>query len=487
MKKLFITSVAVALSMSALAQHKHLHVYRNDGKFTTHKVTEIQNASFQSTAWGDGSDAMTITTTAGKSEKIPVDAIDSTVIGTNVPVIRVNLTDYPDIQDLYKTGGFTKSTIYKATLSMDGNGVYDDIPLTEVEFRGRGNSTWNMAKTPYRFKFAKKQSVCGLKKAKTFALIANYIDCSMMRNAIALKTAQLLEMPYTNHSVPVDVYLNGFYKGAYMLTEKIGINGGSVDIDETKGMLFELDTNYDEDFKFRYSFLYNGAVKKLPVMVKDPDLAELEADDETGEFNANSYFQQWQADATKMLDAVTKRAPSESLSDVLDINSAANFIIVNLLARNLELTHPKSCYMYKEALGEGSVYHFGPVWDFDWAFTYHGSEGQGVYNQTVFQTDGNAGGCSFFRSLLNNNELRAEIEKKWVLFYTELWPDLKQYMEEYAAMIEPSAKTNGMIWPRDGKVKNESTFEFRQKYDTLRAWLEKRVEWINKHKNRGLY
>ena len=35
-----------------------------------------------------------------------------------------------------------------------------------------------------------------------------------------------------------------------MLTEKIGINGASVDIDETTGILFELDTNYDEEFKF---------------------------------------------------------------------------------------------------------------------------------------------------------------------------------------------------------------------------------------------
>lgn len=487
MKKLVNVLLAVVVSLGMSAQHKHLHVYRNDSKFTTHKVADIERTEFLSTAWGDNSDAITVVTADGKSETIPVNAIDSTVIGTNVPVIRVNLTDYPTIPDLYKTGGFTKSTIYKATLSMDGNGVYDDIPLTEVEFRGRGNSTWNMAKTPYRFKFAKKQSVCGLKKAKTFALIANYIDCSMMRNAIALKTAQLLDMPYTNHSVPVEVYLNGYYKGAYMLTEKIGINGGSVDIDENKGMLFEIDTNYDEDFKFRYYFKYNGVMKNLPVMVKDPDLTELEEDDETGEFKAADYFAQWQADATKMLDAVTTRSATESLADVLDINSVANFVLVNLVARNLELTHPKSVYMYKEELGEGGVYHFGPVWDFDWAFTYDNSEGKGAYNQVVFQTDGKAGGCSFFRLLLNNKEVRDMIEKKWALFYSEIWPELKQYMEEYAALIEPSAKTNGMTWPRDGKVKNESTFEFRQKYDTLRSWLEKRVEWINTHKNRGLY
>lgn len=136
-------------------------------------------------------------------------------------------------------------------------------------------------------------------KAKTFALIANYIDPSLMRNPVALWTAQQLELPFSNHSVPVNVYLNGHYKGAYMMTEKIGIGGGSVDIDETTGMLFELDSNFDEDFKFNYYFPNNYS-KTLPVMVKDPDLTEVKPD----ETERDTYFKQWQSDFTEMANAV---------------------------------------------------------------------------------------------------------------------------------------------------------------------------------------
>lgn len=487
MKKLSAIFLCLCSVFCVVAQYPHVHVYRNDGKFTTHKASEIEQIGFSSILWGDADNAMKLKLAGGTSETVPASSIDSTVIAGNVPVIRVKLLDYPDISDLFKTDGFTKSTVYRATLSMDGNGLYDDIPETEVEFRGRGNSTWSMPKTPYRFKFAKKQSVCGLMKAKTFALIANHIDCTLMRNTIAFRLAQMLEMPFTNHTVPVDVYLNDHYRGSYFVTEKIGIGSGSVDIDETKGMLFELDTNYDEDFRFRYSFCYNGASKNLPVMVKDPDLAELEADDETGAFKADAYFNQWKADVSTMFDAVTKRGVDESLDDVLDVNSVANYILVFLLARNQELTHPKSVYLYKEELGANNVYHFGPVWDFDWAYTYDNSEGAGKYNDVLLKADGKAGGCSFFTLLVKNNQVRQAIEQKWALFYSEQWPELKQYMDRYAADLEPSAKTNGLIWPRDGKYKNECTFEFRQKYKNLCDWLDKRVEWINSHRNRGLY
>ena len=488
MKNILLAIIISAIAaFSVVAQHPHVHIYRNDGKFTTHKVSALERIQFSSKAWGDSDDMMRVALGNGTTETIAAAAVDSTVVGRNVPVIRVKLTDYPNLSDLIKNDEFTKNTVYRATLTMDGNGVYDDISETEVEFRGRGNSTWNMPKTPYRFKFAKKQSVCGLPKAKTFALIANHIDCSLMRNAVAFEMARMLEMPFTNHTVPVDVYLNGHYRGAYFLTEKIGIGGGSVDIDETKGMLFELDTNYDEDYKFRYSFRYGGASKNLPVMVKDPDLAEMEADDATGTFKADAYFGQWKADITKMFDAVTQRQPGESLEDVIDVNSAANYVMVFLLARNLELTHPKSVYMYKEELGAGSVYHFGPVWDFDWAFTYDNREGQGKYNQLLLEKDGKAGGCSFFTMLVKNRQVRQAIDRKWEKFYSEQWPELKRFMDEYASLIEPSAKTNGMIWPRDSRYRNECTFEFRQKYKTLRDWLEKRVEWINSHPQHGLY
>lgn len=173
-----------------------------------------------------------------------------------------------------------------------------------------------------------------------------------------------------------------------------------MDIDENEGILFEFDSNYDEDFRFRYYWTPSGSwsQKTLPVMVKDPDLTEIAAADPTGATTANDIFSNWKADITTMLDAVTSRSSKESLSDVLDLESVANFLIVNNLACNRELQHPKSFYMYKEALGTEHVYHFGPVWDFDWAFTFDGYEGQSA-TRLLFEKDGDTAGATFFQCI----------------------------------------------------------------------------------------
>lgn len=252
MKKILLLTAAVLISGSAMAQHEHFHVFRNDKQFNT--FNNVQEITYQGSP-SSGYDKMQVTDAKGNTATIDIEAIDSIVVrSTGIPEFHVNLTDHPDWTEL--TG--SKSDEHPAILRMDGNGMYDDLPEQEVTFRGRGNSTWNMKKKPYRFKMDKKTEVCGMKKAKSFALIANYIDCSLMRNTVALWLANYLEMPFANHCVPVKVYFNGICKGQYMLTEKTGVGSGSVDIDEEKGMLFEIDSNYDEDYKFAYD-LYRSS------------------------------------------------------------------------------------------------------------------------------------------------------------------------------------------------------------------------------------
>lgn len=485
MKRLFGILLEAVIFMTAIAQTPHIHIYRNDKKFTSAKTEKLSETQFQSKTWGDSSDLLRLLFADGSQESINATAIDSIVFGPDVPVIRVKLLDYPNADDLFKTTGFDKNTIYRATVEMDGNGQYDDLEATEVEFRGRGNSTWTMPKTPYRFKFSKKQSLCGLAKAKTYALIANYIDGTQMRNVMAFRMAQMLGLPYTNHAIPVNVYLNDKYRGAYFLTEKIGIGGASVDIDETKGMLFELDSNYDEDFKFRYKFNDGWYQLNMPVMVKDPDLNELAEADPT--LVPSQYFAKWQTDMTKMMDAVTQRSATQSLADVLDLQSVVDYMLVYLVTGNHELKHPKSCYLWKESLDADARYHFGPVWDFDWAFTYDGKEGGSKYNSVLLPGSGNCGGWSFFKMLMKNQEIRKMLDARFEEFRTDMWPNLKKYLDEYAAYVEPSAKANGVKWPADGSRGTKTTFDFRKNYDEMIQYLEKRIAWIPMHPNMGLY
>lgn len=479
MKKIFLCAAVVAAAFTATAQNEHIHVFHGENGMYTVKGADILSITHEDGSMETGFQNLVIKTIDGETKTIALSAIDSVQARTTgLPEIHVTLQDYPAWTDLQGN----KDDVHPATLYMDGNGMYPDLAEQTVEFRGRGNSTWGMKKKPYRFKMEKKAAVCGLPKAKTFALIANYIDCSLMRNAVALWTANYLEMPYANHCVPVKVYFNGIYKGAYMMTEKIGIGGGSVDVDEYKGILFELDSNYDEAYEFYYT--WSGG--KLPVMVKDPDFTEI---CDSLKVTPTEYLQTWQADFTKMADAVVNTPASGSLKDYLDLESVANFFIVNSLAGNHEMKHPKSFYIHKDSIAEGETYHFGPVWDFDWAFTFDGYEGVSASIPMV-SSNGDCSGYSFIKAIFSNDEFMALYKEKWDKFVSDGYPKLKAYMEEYANLIEPSAIENGELWPADHEVswrQSESSLEFRKNFKALKEWIEQRIQYCNSHTNYGVF
>lgn len=47
---------------------------------------------------------------------------------------------------------------------------------TDMQIRGRGNTTWGCAKKPFAIKFDEKTKICGMPKHKRWVLIANYFD-----------------------------------------------------------------------------------------------------------------------------------------------------------------------------------------------------------------------------------------------------------------------------------------------------------------------
>ena len=503
MKRLLSFTLIFAATIAAFAQNEQIHVFRNDNNFSTYKSSGVTSITYDGSAgaWTK----MVITETDGTATSIDLSKIDSCVLRpTGLPEFYITLTDYPNVAELTDAfSGVAKDTEFEATMRMEGNGMYDDVKEQHVIFRGRGNSTWNMRKKPYRFKMDKKAKVCGLPKAKSFALIANNIDCSLMRNTVALWVSNYFEMPFANHCVPCKVYLNGNYKGQYMLTEKIGVGGGSVDIDEYKGMLFELDSNYDENFKFEYTWSSSSSSSgstggwggrpggssssyTLPVMCKDPDLTEIV--DSLGT-TTTAYWQKWQTDFTTMAKAITSRATTESLSDVIDLESAVNFFFVNDLACNHEMKHPKSFYLYKESLDAGQVYHFGPTWDFDWAFTFDGNEGEKATNAMV-SVKGDKNGYEFIKALCANEEFRTLFKKRLDDFVATGYPELIKYMDQYAALIEPSAKENGLLWPSYQHASwcvVTSSYDFRSNYETLKKWIADRIAFMQSDSNFGLY
>ena len=279
-------------------------------------------------------------------------------------VVRVHvdwLTDRAEVPriDINTFDGLpiTSKTEYKdAEITIDGRGIFPSMETTHVQIKGRGNSSWGWEKKPYRLKFEEGVKPLGMKKGKSWVLLANGQRGSLMSNAIGMKAACLMEAAAANHIMPVDIYLNGEYRGSYNLTEKIGFSNNSIDIDdESAAALLELDSYYDEPEgqKFR-STPYN-----LPINVKEPDFSEgetrLTLEDISTHFN-------------RFLATLNR---SQDISRFVDIEQLVRFMMVNELTLNYEFYHPKSTFCYRESFeNDTSKYVFGPVWDLDWCFGY---------------------------------------------------------------------------------------------------------------------
>lgn len=100
-----------------------------------------------------------------------------------------------------------------------------------IAFRYRGNTSYyNSDKKSYAIRAVdkpleeggkkKKSKLLGMRKGKKWALIANHIDKSMIRNTLTYELARPF-MDFVPQSKYCEVIIDGIYYGIYSLTEQI--------------------------------------------------------------------------------------------------------------------------------------------------------------------------------------------------------------------------------------------------------------------------
>lgn len=352
-----------------------------------------------------------------------------------------------------------KETYLNAQIKISGNGVFSDF-TGDVMIKGRGNTSWQgkYGKSPYRLKFATSVKPFGLTKGKNWVLLANNQDNSMMTNAVAMKIAKMAGTAGANDIIPVELYMNGQYWGSYNFTQHVGLSNNSIDLaDETNATLIELDSYYDEDYKFRDLSYY------LYVNLKDPDIAAL--------VDGKERFSLIQSDFNNFTAAV-KEGPE--YANLVDVDMLARYLFVNELVLNLELGHPKSAFLYKEdLLAMHSRYVFGPVWDFDWAYGYEGSHNYCVSDPEVNYYDKLTSGYgkSFFKDLRHNSEeVKRACYQVWTDFMDNHLEELKDFISEYYTYAQPSFENNNTKWG-DGD-------QYATIAENMHNWLVERAHYV---------
>ena len=262
---------------------------------------------------------------------------------TNLPTVVINTEGS---QEIVSKEEELSSTVY--IISEEGTNL---LATTETGVRGRGNASWDQfPKKPYRLKFKSKQSPLGAPaSAKKWTLISNYSDKSLMRNILAFEASRRIGQAYTPYCHPVDVIVNGEYRGCYQLCDQVEAAEGRVPAKD--GYLIEIDAYAWKEVSAFWSW------RGTPVTIKHPDEDDIT---DSQRQHIESFFNQMETAAL-----------GEDFTDLekgyrkyLDLESFLRNLLVGDFCGNTDLLW--SVYMYKDAT-DGKLYT-GPTWDHDLSF-----------------------------------------------------------------------------------------------------------------------
>lgn len=357
-------------------------------------------------------------------------------------------------------------------LNTFGENINSKVDYTKMEFtlensenelstvsggiRLRGNSTMKYDKKPYRIKFDKKQSLFGLTKAKSWVLLADYLDPSALHNHAAMSIAS--EMPgleFTPTPHKVNVYLNGEFQGLYTLCEQIQENEGrlNIELDEITAEMQNLkDFNFficmdqsvigDVDAVLDETYFYIQEYDRY-FELKYPEKGDFVSDEQFANF-----FSQLKTYIKELLDSFAQ-GDVEAIKRETNINSLIDFLIVDQIMG--EQDHAKKSFnMYftnTSSPEENGKINFGPVWDYDWSLNTPFTGKPNVdytVKSYIYITDN-----PFYRSIYNIPEFLSIIKERYTLYGKTAIEKYLSKFDDLILSLDTSLKLNGDLWYTD--------------------------------------
>ena len=354
-----------------------------------------------------------------------------------------------------------------------------------MEIRGRGNSSWNtdpLLKKSYQIKLEKKQGLLGMDSAKKWILLQDSVW--LVGQKIGLDLAQDFGFSATPKGEFVDAFVDGHFIGNMLLTEKVDVGKGGVNIsnlddeyeenqnsaeglDLSGGYLLEIDNFTGDDLRI----LTNGNV----VSVKSPeDLASTVTDS-----NEYSYIKSL---VTDLFDAVYGNgimSDGTSYLDHIDIESFVRYYWHQEFLGNTDCGSG-STFMYKDKDGIDGAIYAGPVWDNDRILGYNSTSDTNTWvakdlkRNDAYHTNVE----TFYNALLHRKDFAA-----YAVWYYEnsdikdVMENAADYIDEYYAYIAESAMMDNLRWKPASATNNFNASNAAK----LKNRLSSRAAWIDEH------
>lgn len=444
----------------------------------------------------------------------------SVMVSRNLPAVHIT-TESGTLDHIHKKKGNKEAGQVKI-VTADGETVLD-APLDSV--KGHGNATFVYEKKSYQFKLEKKQEFLGMDKGKSFVLLANQHENSLLRNRVTFDLARELGIPFTPLCQSVDLYMNGEYRGSYLLCEKVSIGSAGVDITQSEDLIEFANEAFIEhggeaerygrnkyekgtykgfswprepeditggyllelEYQDRYADEVSGVVtpKGQPIVVKEPE--EMTAAQGEYIYALLAGFER----AIFSPDGVDPET-GRHYTEIADMNSLVRKYMIEEISRNYD-GNKSSQYFFKDSDEVDPLLYAGPVWDYDSAWGNFAKEGRldlaapkglsvaehgyeyswwpALCRQADFAEAVSSAYDEQVRSLLQVITGEKTAEEGMAL----------RTLDDYAGEVSASAAMNFERWRvlnhSTRAVKTGATYEENIEY--LRTWIMERIAYLD--------
>ena len=375
---------------------------------------------------------------------------------------------------------------------LDGktNNVADSAKgtLYDIGIKVRGQSSAMFPKPGYSIEIrdekgeGKDVSLFGLPPFDDWVLHGPYVDKSMLRNALAywLFRQAGRYAPRTKH---FDLYINGVYRGVYVLVEKIKRGKYRVNISKLKetdiagdsltgGYLWAFDkvgTNTGGGGSNNQGGIQAEGFNTsdgLNVILHYPKKANIQKEQE-------EYLKKYLND----LEALFKNGKNgDGFDKYVDLGSAVDYVLHQEITNNGD-SYWCSFFLYKpkdkggkngKEFKEGKV-TLGPPWDFNLAMSNGGMMGMGGGgNSWQIESKGGGGGGFGFGmgggmgslkapnwliGLWKRSDYQSEMKKRWAELRSGVWHTkvMDAYLDSMKTYLKSAADRNFKRWPNLGQ------------------------------------
>ena len=313
---------------------------------------------------------------------------------TSLPTIYLTSTN-ANTQGRSYVDSSKRNTTTAALKMIDAAG--SEISTMDIkELKARGNSTFTYAaKKSYQMKLETASDLLqNGENVKTWVLLANYFDATLMHDKLFKDMAAALGMPYTASCDWVNLYYDGEYRGVYLLSEKNAVKDTSINITDLEAAYKNQNPEYGTNMTTATGTNAYGGSYTYTTGLTDPTditggyLLELnhDAPDEVNGFvtkkgkGVNVKSPEWCGDAAmkyiseyyqafeNAVYAMDENGNYTGINDdgkhyyeYVDRDSLVKIFLLQELALSPD-GFISSLYFYKDANG---IMYAGPIWDQD--------------------------------------------------------------------------------------------------------------------------